>query len=907
MSAVEPATDHLNWTQQFGVRFMTEVKNRVFLKDYQPPVHLIPEIELEFQIEEDFTLVTNTMTMTGPLDQPIFLNGEHLILRGLSLNHQEVSPKDYILTPESLTINNSAAYFKNDIRANKFCLKVVTEIYPNKNTALEGLYRSGSGLCTQNEAQGFRKITYFMDRPDVMSCYTCKIVADSKKFPILLSNGNRTKKELLANGKLMVVWNDPLPKPCYLFALVAGDYGYIKDEFITKSGRTVVLEIYCQKGFESRCHFAMTSLKKSMQWDEERFGREYDLDLYMILAVDDFNAGAMENKGLNIFNSRLVFADPNTTTDFEYESIEAVIAHEYFHNWTGNRITLRDWFHLSLKEGLTVFRDQEFTADQTSHSVKRIDDVQMLRSRQFAEDASANAHPVRPESCLAIDNFYTATIYEKGAEVIRMIQTIIGLDGFRKGMDLYFNRHDGQAVIIEDFVKCMEDTNKVDLTHFKLWYEQAGTPELTVKENYNAENQLYSLEFSQVTHPTLHQKEKRNLYIPIKLSFFSKHGEKIDLSKFKLGNLSADKTEGVFILSEKSATLDITESKEKLYPSILRDFSAPVKLKGCDEYDQLMFLANHDDNGFNKWDAIQKIYLKELHQIYSDECCGRNSKVNNQLITLIDGILDQCEKIGFGLVFKLFSMPSTAFFIQDLEVFNPEAVFQAYFKINLEIAIKLREKILKVDNLLADSRFDDLSFEAMSKRVLRGNLWSKLGHAAENNTFLYEKVKSARNMSEQWGALSALNYHLSDERTAACNGFKSKWQNDSLVMNKFLALEASLDHPSTLETVQNLMKEEFFKITNPNNVRSLLHSFSNFNIRGFHRKDGLAYTWMAEQIINVDKINPQTAARLSGCFDKWTKLDEKRKKLAHDAIESVVKFPNLSKNTYELMKNILDS
>lgn len=886
---------------------MTENKNRIFLKNYQPPVHLVPEIQLEFQIEDDATLVTNTMTLSGPINQAIFLNGVDLVLKGIRLNQHELSTKDYELTPESLTITYPENFFPKDFKNKNFSLTIITEIYPNKNTALEGLYRSGSGLCTQNESQGFRKITYFIDRPDVMSRYTCKIIADNKKFPILLANGNRVKQEILDNGKQMVVWNDPLPKPCYLFALVAGDYGCIKDEFTTMSGRRVALEIYCQKGFESRCLFAMEALKKSMKWDEVRFGREYDLDLYMILAVDDFNAGAMENKGLNIFNSRLVFANSDTTTDTEYESIEAVIAHEYFHNWTGNRITLRDWFHLSLKEGLTVFRDQEFTADQTSHSVKRIDDVQMLRNRQFSEDASPNAHPVRPDSCLAIDNFYTATIYEKGAEIIRMIQTIVGTEGFRKAMDLYFDRHDGQAVIIEDFVKCMEDANNCDLTHFKWWYEQSGTPEISVTENYNSSTKTYTLEFSQYTPPSLNQKEKRDLYIPIKLSLFSSQAKKIDLANLGLNNLSKDNTEGVFILNQKTKSISFKDLQEKPYPSILRDFSAPAKLKGCDSDEQLLFLANHDDNGFNRWDALQKIYLKELNRIYQAECKGLNLEVSEPLIEVIKSILDQYQTLDTGLICKLFSMPSMAFFAQDLEYFNPEAIYQSYFKIELAIANKLKSKIFTVENYLANNNFDDLSFRAISKRTLRSNLWNKLGHNPENTPFLMEKLKSARNMSEQWGALSALNFFSSNERKIACNEFKNKWQHDSLVMNKYLVLEACLDHSSTLETVQQLMKEEFFKITNPNNVRSLLYSFSTLNMRGFHRKDGLSYSWMAEQIIAVDKINPQTAARLSGCFDKWTKLDECRKKLAHDAIESVVRFPHLSKNTYELMKNTLDS
>lgn len=887
---------------------MAEIKNRIFLKDYQAPTHLIPQINLEFYIEDGFTTVINTMTLTGPIHIPIQLDGVNLVLKSLAVNGKELANVDYQVSSEALIIAEPFRFCQDTKLANQeLILKIITEIYPEKNTALEGLYRSGSGLCTQNESQGFRKITYFADRPDVMACYTCKITADRKKYPILLSNGNRIQSENLAGGKHSVTWNDPLPKPCYLFALVAGDYACIKDTFTTLSGRKVDLEIYCQKGFESRCKFAMLALKKSMSWDEQRFGREYDLDLYMILAVDDFNAGAMENKGLNIFNSRLVFADSNITTDFEYESIEAVIAHEYFHNWTGNRITLRDWFHLSLKEGLTVFRDQEFTADQTSHSVKRIDDVQMLRNRQFAEDASPNAHPVRPESCLAIDNFYTATIYEKGAEIIRMIQTILGITGFRKGMDLYFDRHDGQAVIIEDFVKCMEDANQVDLTHFKWWYEQSGTPELILKETYLADQKTYSLDFSQFAHATLNQKEKRDLYIPVKISLFDKNGSKIDLPNDQITNISDDKTEGVFIVDKKTKTLIITDINEKPYPSVLRDFSAPVKLKGCDSDEQLLFIANHDDNGFNRWDALQNIYLKELHKIYKDECSGMNTEANPKLIQVIGNILNPQSKFDNGLINKLLSLPSTSFFIQDLSFFNPEAVYNSYFKINSAISKKLKDRILELEDNLANTKFDDLSFEAMSKRALRNNLLDKLGYCQENSVFLYDRFKAARNMTEQWGALTALNHYYSDERKAAGLDFKNKWQNDSLVMNKYLTLESCLDHSSTLENVQDLMKEEFFKITNPNNVRSLLFTFSNYNLRGFHRKDGLAYQFMAEQIIAVDKINPQTAARLSGCFDKWTKLDETRKKLAQFAIETVVNFSGLSKNTYELMKNILDS
>jgi aminopeptidase N len=562
---------------------------------------------------------------------------------------------------------------------------------------------------------------------------------------------------------------------------------------------------------------------------------------------------------------------------------------------------------LSLKEGLTVFRDQEFTADQTSHSVKRIDDVQMLRNRQFAEDSSANAHPVRPDSCLAIDNFYTATIYEKGAEIIRMIQTIVGTSGFRNGMDLYFSRHDGQAVIIEDFVKCMEDTNQIDLTHFKWWYEQSGTPEICVEETFNASESSFTLEFSQHTAPTLNQKEKRELYIPVKISLFDKTGKKLILPENQFKNLSADQTEGVFIVDQKNKKLYISGVSEKPFPSLLRDFSAPVKLKHSASDEHLLFIANHDDSGFNRWDALQNIYLKELNRLYGAENNGKTPEVDLNLVEVIHNIFNQALGSDHALIFKLLSLPSSSFFIQDLDFLNPEAVFQSYFKINSTVGEKLKDQILGLEESLADTKFDDLSFKAMSKRALRNNLIDKLGYQPENTKFLFGHFKKARNMTEQWGALTALNHFSSDERKMACDEFKSKWQNDSLVMNKYLSLEACLDHPATLERIQSLMKEEFFKITNPNNVRSLLYAFANYNLRGFHRKDGLSYQFMAEQIITVDKVNPQTAARLTGCFDKWARLDENRKKLAQNSIEKVVRFNGLSKNTYELVKNILDS
>lgn len=855
---------------------------KIYLKDYQAPPYKVEKISLNFNLFEEVTTVTSRMQVSGDGASPLLLDGEDLKLISIKINGMPLGKPDYALTPTGLAIKNLSS---------RFDLEIVTEIYPQKNTSLSGLYKSGGGFCTQNEAEGFRRITFFTDRPDVMAKYEVTIEADEKKYPILLSNGNLVSKKSLNNGRHQAVWHDPFPKPCYLFALVAGDYGCIRDEFTTQSGRKVLTEIYCNHGNEDRCHHAMESLKKSMKWDEEKYGREYDLDRYMILAVDDFNAGAMENKGLNIFNSRLVLANPASATDTDYESIEAVVAHEYFHNWTGNRITLRDWFHLSLKEGLTVFRDQQFTADQTSEAIKRIDDVQRLRSSQFTEDGGPNAHPVRPESCYAVDNFYTSTIYEKGAEVIRMLEVLVGPMGFRKAMDHYFATYDGQAVIIEDFVKSFEITHNLDLTQFKLWYSQAGTPRLKISESFDANKQIFSLEITQSCPPTPHQNEKQPFHIPIKFGLLNQKGDEI--------------RSGVLELKKTTQTYQFDGVTVKPIASLLRNFSSPVEVDWNISQSELLHLAKYDSDGFNRWEALQTIYRREIEVAYEQEKVSAPYSAPTDLLNSLSDILNSGIKDP-ALTEKLFSLPSSSYLIQNLTNFDPQHLSSAYKRIETAIATHLESQFLDIYTQLQDTPSEDTSFRAASRRGLRNTCLYYLGSLSVGPGLAYRQFLDAKNMTESFGALIALNQNVSNERTQASESFFSRWKNDGVVLNKWFGWVAMYENDSTLLEIQRLVTSTYFKRTNPNNNYYLLGRFGK-NLVAFHQANGSAYEFFADQIIATDKLNPQVGARLSDAFDSWKRLESSRKAAAEKALKRILATEGLSPNTFELIKNMVEN
>lgn len=876
---------------------MTQTPVRQYLKDYKAPSFQIQRTHLTFEIHEKQTVVTNQMHVIRENDGPLILTGPLSGCESLSIIEKNSVEKpckegtDYTAAGETLTLNTTL---------NDFQLKIITHLIPSENTALQGLYQSGTGLCTQCEPEGFRNITFFLDRPDVMARYTTTIIADKNKYPILLSNGNRIAAQDLENGRHQVEWQDPFPKPSYLFALVAGDYGILKDQFTTMSGRKIDLEIYCEHGNEFQCTHAMAALKRSMKWDEEAYGREYDLDQYLILAVDDFNGGAMENKGLNIFNSRLVFADSTTATDEDFDRVESVIAHEYFHNWTGNRITLRDWFQLSLKEGLTVFREQHYMSDMASESLKRIDDVEFLRDKQYPEDAGPNAHPVRPESCLAVDNFYTVTVYEKGAEVIRVLKQLLGAEAFKKGMNYYFETYDGHSITIEHFLKSFEHVSGKDLKAFSRWYSQAGTPRVGFKEHYDDVKKIYKIELNQTCAPTPGQEAKLPFVIPIKFSLFSP-------STKKPIALNGDSTEIVLELSESTLEWSVANCHERPIPSILRGMTAPVTLDWAASTEQLEFLAVNETDGFNQWESVQKLALQELTNLYAKLRLDQETSINKNYVSLYKRILEtSLEKPE--LTSRLLQLPSHEYLVQTLPIgLDPEALSGAFEILGKELALALNaelwaleEKINRIDNPI------DYSFKSMGLRQLRNMLWKLLGHLPENISALASRFDTAKTMSEQSGLMDAINLIPNNERNRISEKFAQQWKENSLVINKWMTWHGMFNQADNLSKVIELSKSVHFKASNPNKVRALYTTFAMACWRGFHRLDGAGYEFFKNCILEVDALNPSTAARMCGALENWYRLEPQRKELVRKVLIQLVEGSKLSKNSYEILKRSLD-
>lgn len=873
-----------------------QTPQKVYLKDYQAPGFSVQNLELFFNLNEDSTRVQSQMNMlkTGSSSE-LFLDGEDLKLVSVKVNGE---PAKHELVENGLKLFNLPDQFK---------LEIETEIKPQENTSLEGLYKSNGVFTTQCEAQGFRKITYFMDRPDVMTKYRVRIESDKSKYPILLSNGDRISSKDLGNGRHEVVWEDPHKKPCYLFALVAGDLGVIKDTFTTKSGKKVTLEIYAAHGKQDRCHFAMESLKKSMKWDEERFGREYDLSTYMILAVDDFNAGAMENKGLNIFNSRLVFADSKTATDTDYFRIESVIAHEYFHNWTGNRVTLRDWFHLSLKEGLTVFRDQEFSMDQSSRALIRIENVDELRNYQFAEDAGPNAHPIRPASCFAVDNFFTSTIYEKGSEVIRMMQTMVGRPGFRKGMDLYFERHDGQAVIIEDFAKAIAEPNKQDWEQFKLWYSQAGTPKVSVKENYDASKKQYTLDLTQSCPPTSQEKlegvQKKPFHIPLVVGLLdSTTGKELTIQSSSAVRNSEN--QDLIHLKKEKETFVFENVQNPPVLSLNRQFSAPIRLDWEASFDQLLFLMKNDTDAFNRWESAQKIYLRLYNQMIAQARAGKTGEVSPSVVSAFQSVVENAE-LDADLKAKLMALPSFEYLAQMEPVLDGPAFLKAQDEIAKAFAQKTEKNLWSIYQELHGKNITSLDPKDFGKRRLKNKALGYLAYLPAYDAKVMEQFKSAQIMTDQQAAFAILVDMENSLRDEAISLFYEQWKDESVVLNKWFAHQAMSTHSKTFETVQKLLSHPKFDIKNPNRVYSVLSNFGD-NYSQFHRPDLETFTFMADRILEVDKLNPQVAARVAGCFDVWTKLPEASKKKAYAELGRLVR-SGLSSNTHEIIQKAYEA
>ncbi len=883
----------------------TEQPKVIHLKDYQAPEYLIDETHLTFELYEDRTLVHAQLVMRRNPERPagklppLELHGQELELLSIALNDRELGPGDYQISSDCLSLQPDS---------DAFVIDSSVVIHPETNTALEGLYKSGSMFCTQCEAEGFRKITYYLDRPDVMSKFTTTVSAEQKAYPVLLSNGNAIASGSEDNGRHWATWEDPFKKPAYLFALVAGDLWCVEDSFTTMSGRNVALRIYVEPENIDKCQHAMDSLKKSMKWDEEAYGREYDLDIFMIVAVNDFNMGAMENKGLNIFNSSAVLARAETATDAAHQRVEAIVAHEYFHNWSGNRVTCRDWFQLSLKEGFTVFRDAQFSSDMNSATVKRIEDVAYLRTHQFAEDAGPMAHSVRPESFIEISNFYTLTVYEKGAEVVRMIQTLLGKEGFRKGSDLYFERHDGQAVTVDDFVRAMEDANGADLSQFKRWYSQAGTPRLAVSEHYDAAAQTYRLTFRQSCPPTPGQPTKQPFVIPVELGLLAADGA--DMPLRLAGEAQAVGTSRVLAVTEAEQSFTFVDVVERPLPSLLRGFSAPVKLEFPYSRDQLMFLMQHDSDGFNRWEAGQQLSVQVLQELIGQYQRGEALAMDERLVEALRSVL-QNDALDPAMVAEMLSLPGEAYLTEISEVADVDAIHAAREFARREIGSGLFEPFYqRYMNHREVSRQTPYvaAAEHFARRALQNIALAYLMFSERSDilSLCLDQFDNADNMTERLSALASLtNSPFEEKRAKALEVFAEHFSDNPLVMDQWFSVQAASPLPGGLERVQTLMQHPAFTLKNPNKVRALIGAFANQNLVNFHRADGAGYRFLADQVITLNAMNPQIASRLLAPLTRWRKYDDARQALMKGELERILASGELSSDVYEVVSKSL--
>ena len=876
----------------------TEDPRPIRLKDYTPPAFRIDAVRLEIELDPADTRVRAQLQMrrqggTGPL----VLDGEKLKLHEVSIDGVKLGPNAYQVDAEHLTIL--------DVPDAPFTLETLTSCAPEANTALTGLYLSAGIYCTQCEAEGFRRIAYSLDRPDAMSVFTTRIIADRKAAPVLLSNGNPVAQGKLADGRHFAEWHDPFPKPSYLFALVAGDLAHVEDRFVTMSGREVTLRIFVERGNEDRCAYAMEALKRAMKWDEERFGREYDLDIFMIVAVSAFNMGAMENKGLNVFNDKYILARPDTATDADYAAIEAIIAHEYFHNWTGNRITCRDWFQLCLKEGLTVFRDQEFTSDMRSRPVKRISDVRLLRAHQFTEDGGPLAHPVRPDSYIEINNFYTATVYEKGAELCRMIHTLSGPKHFRKGMDLYFARHDGEAATVENFLDALAEGAGLDLEQFKRWYSQSGTPEVLASGRYDAARQTYTLKLSQICAPTPGQAHKAPYHIPIAVGLVGPDGKDMKLQLD--GEEKPGATTRVLSLTSQEATWRFRNVAARPVPSLLRGFTAPVKLNAHLKERDLVFLMTHDSDSFNRWEAAQRYATGLLIAMVEAHRTGGAARKGTALADTFRRLLGS-KKTDPDFVAQMIVLPSEQTLAQTIgKDVDVDAIHAAREGLRRSIAAQLKDELLATyHSLKIDGPYSPDAAHA-GRRALRNACLAYLAAAPgdEGVALAEAQFAQADNMTDQIAALSVLANIDCPERVAALEAFHAQWKDDHLVMDKWLSIQAMSALPGTLDEVKRLTTHPAFTMRNPNKVRALISGFATMNQLHFHGADGKGYAFVADKVLELDALNPQVAARLLGAFKSWRQFEPKRRNLMARQLKRIAAAERLSRDVYEIANKTL--
>lgn len=863
-----------------------------YLKDYRPPAFKVESLKLDFQIQADSVQVTSVgryqRNHSHNQSGELVLDGssEMLSLISVAIDGRLLSEDDYTLSDETLVIPNCPDEFE---------LSVVTQFDPRENTKLSGLYVSRGNYCTQCESQGFRRITYFQDRPDVMTIFTTSITAKAERYPQMLSNGNLTS-DSTADGLRTVVWHDPSLKPCYLFALVVGDFEQLSAPFTTRSGRHVDVHLYVEKGQVAQADFALASILQSMRWDEETFDREYDLDVFMVVAVSDFNYGAMENKGLNIFNTKYILASPETATDQDFIRVQGVIGHEYFHNWSGNRVTCRDWFQISLKEGLTVYRDQRFTMDMFSAGVKRIEDANIIRSIQFVQDSGPMAHPVRPESYMEISNFYTVTVYNKGAEVVRMIATILGKEAFRKALNLYFERHDGQAVTTEDFVKAMEDSSGVDLTQFRLWYSQAGTPRVTVTDEYDEAKQIYRLHFKQHCPDTPGQTNKKAMHIPVDTALWSAFGDALNSELHAKSEHSH-----VLHLTESEQTFEFEQVESRPVPSLLRGFSAPIRCGYGYDDDQLFTLMSSENDPFAAWQAGQLLMERELHHLVADYQNGAPLEPKPRIADIINMLLLKPD-IDPYFCADLITLPSVSYMAEQMDVIDVEALYAARDALLGQLSESVYEACLhQYQTLCADYQAYEPSFEQMARRRLAGRCLNYLVHSGKEEALALceQHYYRADNLTDKMNALQAINHRSDALRGQLLSAFYEVAKQDALVLDRWFALEASSTAEGALEKIQTLVNHELYEAGNPNRVRSVVGTFSR-NMRVLHGDQGAGHTWLADQLLLIDAKNPQVAARVFDPLLHWRKFVPLLKESMHAQLQHLSK-QKLSKDLFELV------
>ncbi|MBW1213568.1 aminopeptidase N [Pantoea allii] len=871
---------------------MTQQPQIKYRHDYRAPDYTITDIDLTFELDETTTRVTavSQVKRQGDHQAELRLDGEDLTLVSLEVNGQAWT-----------AWHEDAGSLVLSQLPDSFTLKIVNDIHPDRNSALEGLYKSGEALCTQCEAEGFRHITWYLDRPDVLARFTTTIIADGSRYPYLLSNGNRIDSGKDDQGRNWVKWQDPFPKPCYLFALVAGDFDVLRDSFTTRSGRNVALEIFVDRGNLDRADWAMTSLKNSMKWDEERFGLEYDLDIFMIVAVDFFNMGAMENKGLNVFNSKYVLAKAETATDKDYLGIEAVIGHEYFHNWTGNRVTCRDWFQLSLKEGLTVFRDQEFSSDLGSRAVNRIDNVRIMRGAQFAEDASPMAHPIRPDQVIEMNNFYTLTVYEKGSEVIRMLHTLLGEENFQKGMQLYFERHDGSAATCDDFVQAMEDASNIDLSQFRRWYSQSGTPTLSVRDDYNPELEQYTLHVTQHTPPTAEQKEKLPLHIPLDIELYDGQGKVIPLQR------DGHPVHNVLNVTEEFQTFVFDNVYFQPVPSLLREFSAPVKLDYKWSDAQLTFLMRHARNDFSRWDAAQSLLATYLRLNVARHQQGQHLSLPLHVADAFRTVLLDADSDP-ALTALILSLPSENEIAELFEIIDPQAIALVREALVRTLARELADEFFAVYHANQQAEYH-VDHADIGKRSLKNIClyYLAFGDMDLANKLVQAQYQHANNMTDSLAALTAAVAAQLPCRDALLADYDERWHKDGLVMDKWFVLQATSPAQNALLNVRRLLSHRSFSMGNPNRIRSLIGAFASGNPSAFHAEDGSGYRFLVEMLTDLNTRNPQVASRMIEPLIRLKRYDANRQALMRQALEQLQGLDKLSGDLYEKITKALNA